>query len=292
MTWPGPVMWTRKSPSAPKRLFLIPLCILASYLTVGSIMTKQPVSTTSRCPSARSKSGQSPPTCSHIVPVPLPNLRLHRADPTRSRSPASSEPSRARARARGGAARRAPAPARRGRRASPRPRTRHAPVRSSATRRACGEAPRHADRGRAEPAREAVSCASTQAPRRGRARRARRTRARADDAWGDATLAALPASSRGVRSRAPLADEAASDRRKEVLGNVVPYEILLMLDPDLAEERASEIVARTRELVEKGGGTWSNQEPWGRRKLAYEIDHKGEGAYHLLTFTTEPETLN
>ena len=77
-----------------------------------------------------------------------------------------------------------------------------------------------------------------------------------------------------------------------MLGNVVPYEILLMLDPDLAEERASEIVARTRELVEKGGGTWSNQEPWGRRKLAYEIDHKGEGAYHLLTFTAEPETLD
>ena len=73
---------------------------------------------------------------------------------------------------------------------------------------------------------------------------------------------------------------------------MLPYEILLMLDPELAEERASEIVARTRELVEKGGGTWSNQEPWGRRKLAYEIDHKGEGAYHLLTFTAEPETLD
>ena len=77
-----------------------------------------------------------------------------------------------------------------------------------------------------------------------------------------------------------------------MLGNVVPYEILLMLDPDLAEERASEIVARTRELVEKGGGMWSNQEPWGRRKLAYEIDHKGEGVYHLLTFDSSPETLD
>jgi small subunit ribosomal protein S6 len=73
---------------------------------------------------------------------------------------------------------------------------------------------------------------------------------------------------------------------------VVAYEILLMLDPDLAEDRASEIVARTRELVEKGGGTWGNQEVWGRRKLAYEIDHKGEGAYHLLTFSAEPETLD
>ena len=72
----------------------------------------------------------------------------------------------------------------------------------------------------------------------------------------------------------------------------MPYEILLMLDPELPEERAGEIVARTRELVEKGGGAWGNQEVWGRRKLAYEIDHKGEGAYHLLTFSTEPETLD
>jgi small subunit ribosomal protein S6 len=72
----------------------------------------------------------------------------------------------------------------------------------------------------------------------------------------------------------------------------MPYEILLMLDPELPEDRASDIVARTRELVEKGGGTWGNQEVWGRRKLAYEIDHKGEGSYHLLTFSAEPETLD
>ena len=72
----------------------------------------------------------------------------------------------------------------------------------------------------------------------------------------------------------------------------MPYEILLMLDPELPEERASDIVARTRELVEKGGGAWGNQEVWGRRKLAYEIDHKGEGSYHLLTFRAEPETLD
>jgi small subunit ribosomal protein S6 len=89
-----------------------------------------------------------------------------------------------------------------------------------------------------------------------------------------------------------LAGEAASDRRKEVLGNVIPYEILLMLDPELPEDRASDIVARARELIEKGGGTWANQEVWGRRKLAYEIGHKGEGAYHLLTFSAEPETLD
>ena len=69
------------------------------------------------------------------------------------------------------------------------------------------------------------------------------------------------------------------------------YEILLLLDPDLDEDRQSEIVSRTRDLVEKGGGSWDLHDPWGRRKLAYEIAHKGEGSYHLLQFTCESETL-
>jgi small subunit ribosomal protein S6 len=73
---------------------------------------------------------------------------------------------------------------------------------------------------------------------------------------------------------------------------VTEYEILLLLDPDLDEGRQSEIVSRTRELVEKAGGSWDLQDAWGRRRLAYEIAHKGEGSYHLLQFTCEAETLD
>ena len=69
------------------------------------------------------------------------------------------------------------------------------------------------------------------------------------------------------------------------------YEILLMFDPELPEERQTEIVTRAREAIEKDGGSWDNHEPWGRRRLAYEIDHKAEGSYHLLTFAAEPATL-
>jgi small subunit ribosomal protein S6 len=69
------------------------------------------------------------------------------------------------------------------------------------------------------------------------------------------------------------------------------YEVLLLLDPELPEERGGEIVARVREQVEGDKGTWDGHEPWGRRKLAYEIDHKGEGVYHLLLFTAPTETL-
>jgi small subunit ribosomal protein S6 len=73
---------------------------------------------------------------------------------------------------------------------------------------------------------------------------------------------------------------------------MIDYEILLMLDPELPDERQEEIVARTRETIEGGGGSWQSNEPWGRRKLAYEIDHKGEGTYYLLRFETTPEALD
>jgi small subunit ribosomal protein S6 len=70
------------------------------------------------------------------------------------------------------------------------------------------------------------------------------------------------------------------------------YEILLMLDPEVAEARQDEILARTRELVETGGGTWRSHDAWGRRRLAYEIDHKGEGVYHLVVFESDAPTLD
>ena len=70
------------------------------------------------------------------------------------------------------------------------------------------------------------------------------------------------------------------------------YEILLLLDPELSEEKQTEIVGRVRTLVEQGGGTFERHDPWGRRKLAYPIDKKEDGVYHLLSFSSSAETLD
>jgi small subunit ribosomal protein S6 len=73
---------------------------------------------------------------------------------------------------------------------------------------------------------------------------------------------------------------------------VTAYEILLMLDPELADERQDDLIARVRQLVEGSGGTWRSHDAWGRRRLAYEIAKKQEGVYHLLVFESSGETLN
>ena len=69
------------------------------------------------------------------------------------------------------------------------------------------------------------------------------------------------------------------------------YEIMLLLDPELAEERVNEIIQRVRNAVDGAKGTWDGHEPWGRRRLAYEIERHGEAVYHLLLFTAPAETL-
>ena len=75
-----------------------------------------------------------------------------------------------------------------------------------------------------------------------------------------------------------------------VLGidNIVFISILV---DKLPEERQAQIVTRAREAIERDGGRFEAHEPWGRRRLSYEIDHKSEGSYHLLTFAAEPATL-
>ena len=69
------------------------------------------------------------------------------------------------------------------------------------------------------------------------------------------------------------------------------YEIMLLLDPELEEAQGDAIIQRIRDGVEGAGGSWDGHSPWGRRRLAYEIGHKGEAVYHLLLFTATPEAL-
>lgn len=70
-----------------------------------------------------------------------------------------------------------------------------------------------------------------------------------------------------------------------------PYEVLLMLDAELGETQQGEIVERCKSIIETGSGAWMQSADWGKRKLAYEIDHKTDAFYHLLTFDSGPAAL-
>src|SRR3954468_21232591 len=69
------------------------------------------------------------------------------------------------------------------------------------------------------------------------------------------------------------------------------YELMVILDPDLEERTVAPSLDQFLGVVRQGGGTVENIDIWGRRRLAYEIDHKVEGIYALLDVTAEPDTV-
>src|SRR5579884_2709108 len=101
-----------------------------------------------------------------------------------------------------------------------------------------------------------------------------------------------PSSRRSVPSGAGRRGRRRDRGKKGGDRDVTTYEILLLVDPEQAEARQEEIVARVRELVERGGGAWRSHDAWGRRRLAYPIAHREEGVYHLVVFDAEPATLD
>jgi len=71
-----------------------------------------------------------------------------------------------------------------------------------------------------------------------------------------------------------------------------PYDVLLILEPTTEESAVQAVINRSTALLTGGGGTVNRADKWGRRRLAYEIDHRAEGYYVLLEVSSEPGTLD
>ena len=69
------------------------------------------------------------------------------------------------------------------------------------------------------------------------------------------------------------------------------YELMVILDPDLEERTVAPSLDQFLGVVRQGGGTVEKVVVWGRRRLAYEINHKVEGIYAILDVTAEPATV-
>jgi len=69
------------------------------------------------------------------------------------------------------------------------------------------------------------------------------------------------------------------------------YELVLMLDPDVPDERRDQIADETRKRIESAG-TLKHDTSWGMRKLAYEIRQRTEADYRLFRFEGEGGVLD
>ncbi|MCH2199305.1 MAG: 30S ribosomal protein S6 [Flavobacteriales bacterium] len=69
------------------------------------------------------------------------------------------------------------------------------------------------------------------------------------------------------------------------------YETVFIMTPVLSEEQAAETVTKFKGLIKDNGGKVVHEENWGLRKLAYPIQKKTTGFYHLLEFELPGEGI-
>ena len=69
------------------------------------------------------------------------------------------------------------------------------------------------------------------------------------------------------------------------------YEAVFILTPVLSDVQMKEAVDKFKAVITDNGGTITNEENWGMRKLAYPIQKKSTGFYALLQFDVEPTVI-
>jgi small subunit ribosomal protein S6 len=69
------------------------------------------------------------------------------------------------------------------------------------------------------------------------------------------------------------------------------YELMIIFDADVEDSGVQDALKRVGQQVEAGGGSIAKTDLWGRRRFAYEINHKFEGIYVVLELVTEAPNL-
>ena len=69
------------------------------------------------------------------------------------------------------------------------------------------------------------------------------------------------------------------------------YETVFIMTPVLSAEQVAEAASKYRAFVTEKGGKIVHEDAWGLRKLAYPIQKKSTGFYHLMEFEADASVI-
>ena len=72
------------------------------------------------------------------------------------------------------------------------------------------------------------------------------------------------------------------------------YELTFVVNAKIEDDERAAVVDKCKALIERFGGTITNVDEWGKRRLAYEIQKMKEGFYYIVQFdapTTAPAEI-
>ncbi|MEC3878793.1 30S ribosomal protein S6 [Parapedobacter sp. 10938] len=70
------------------------------------------------------------------------------------------------------------------------------------------------------------------------------------------------------------------------------YETVIVLTPLLSEDVVKEALAKFKSILTEGGAEIVHEDNWGLKKLAYPIEKKTTGFYHLIEFKAPGELIS
>jgi small subunit ribosomal protein S6 len=79
---------------------------------------------------------------------------------------------------------------------------------------------------------------------------------------------------------------------REVMLAMRAYELMIICDNDLDESAVAKMVNQVTAQVEEKAGRVATTDKWGKRRFAYEINHKNEGFYVVFEIEAEPGALD
>ena len=65
------------------------------------------------------------------------------------------------------------------------------------------------------------------------------------------------------------------------------YELAVVVSAKIEDEERAAVVDKCKALIERFGGTITNADDWGKKRLAYEIQKMKEGFYYFIQFEAE-----
>ena len=73
---------------------------------------------------------------------------------------------------------------------------------------------------------------------------------------------------------------------------VRPYEVMIILDPGQDEDVIRATIDRATAIISASGGNPGRVDRWGKRRFAYELNHRWEGYYVLIEAAAEPQAMD
>lgn len=65
------------------------------------------------------------------------------------------------------------------------------------------------------------------------------------------------------------------------------YELALVVNAKIEDDAREAVVEKAKEYVTRFGGTVTEVEEWGKKRLAYEIQKMREGYYYFIQFEAD-----